>query len=583
MPVFEPDALEELLWRFRTGRISRRQFLTALGTGGVVLAGSAALAACGSSAPAVTPMPGSKAAGAGATAAPTAATGGGATAPAATTAAGGAGGKDTVVLSLSSDITSLDPHANVLRDGIKVFYHLFDNLGVRDYASNRVGQHLATEWKNTGDTTWDMTLRDDVKFVNGDKFTANTVKFNIERVINPATKSPQAGNWQAIDHIEVHDETHLTWVTKKPYPVFVERLQNLQFLAENVVKEKGDAWVAENCIGTGPYKLIKYDRGQQIAMERNDGYWGPKPAFKYGTFRIIPDISTQIAELLAGNVDIVPAFPLDQIDALEKSGRGKSFVQPILRTMFRGMDARGRSGANPFQDKAVRLAVNLACNVKGYANTLEKGGDFTPGCVSPLAFGFDKTVPMYDYDQAKAKQTLTDAGYKPDQDGVMAKDGKRLEFKLLTGPTTVPNNLQIQQAIVQDLQAVGIKAEIQNVGDSTAFVSTVTSNKTQFYQFDWGYYSVFDADGILWDMFHSDSPYAYFSTPELDKLLEDGRGTLDQQKRLEAYSKAQHLLHDEAAVLFMFAVHSIWGVSSKVDWQPRSDEIDRLFEAKPKA
>jgi peptide/nickel transport system substrate-binding protein len=147
----------------------------------------------------------------------------------------------------------------------------------------------------------------------------------------------------------------------------------------------------------------------------------------------------------------------------------------------------------------------------------------------------------------------------------------------------VPNNLQLNQAISQDLAAVGIKAKIQNIGDSTRFTTLVSTDKTQFFQWDWGYFSVFDADGILWDMHHSSSPYAYFSTPELDGYLEQGRGTLDKDKRLEAYSKAQHLLHDEAAVLFMFGVHGIWGVSKRIDWQPHADEIDRLFEAKPKS
>ncbi len=543
------------------------------------------MSACGAEAPKVTPLAGSTAAAGDATVAATTAAPAGATAAASATtptAGGGAAGVDTVTLALQSDITSLDPHANVLRDGIKVFYHLFDNLGVRNYETKRVGPWLATEWKSVGDTRWEMTLRGDVKFHNGDPFTAQTVKFNIERVLNPETKSPQRGNWQAIERVEVVDQTHLAWITKQPYPVFTERLQNLQFLPEAVVRERGDRWVAENAIGTGPYKFVSYERGRQIAMVRNDDYWGPKPAIKNAVFRIIPDVATQIAELLAGRIDIVPAFPLDQIDALERSGRGKAFVQPILRTAFRGFDVRGRSGPNPLQEKAVRLAINHACDVKGYASTLQKGGDFTPGMVSPLAFGFDKDVPMFDHDPKKAKQILADAGYKPDPDGVLAKAGKRLEFKLLTGPTTVPNNLQLQQAISQDLQGVGIKAEIQNLGDSTAFTTTVSQGKAQFYQWDWGYYSVFDADGVLWDMFHSSSPYAYFSTPELDKLLEEGRETLDQARRQEAYSKAQRLLHDEAAVLFMFAVHSIWGVSNRIQWQPRFDEIDRLFEAKPR-
>ncbi len=601
MAIFEATELEELLWRFRTGRIDRRAFLRALGAGGTILAGSALLAACGESAPQVTPATGANAptGNTPTTAAPTAAgaaptTAGSAAAkptiagaPAASPAAASGAvsttsNADTVVLALQSDITSLDPHANVLRDGIKVFYHLFDNLGVRNYDTNRVGPWLATDWKVTNDTTWEMTVRGDVKFHNGDPFTADTVKFNIERVLNPDTKSPQRGNWAAIDRITVQDKTHLTWITKNPYPVFAERLQNLQFISENVLKEKGDKFIQDNAIGTGPYKLVGYARGQQIALTRNDEYWGPKPAFKNATFRIIPDIATQIAELLAGRVDIVPAFPLDQIDALEKSGRGKALVQPILRTMFRGLDARARTGPNPMQDKNVRLAINYACNVKGYADTLQKGGDFTPGNVNPLAFGYEKSIEPYPYDAKKAKQLLTDAGYKADSDGVMAKDGKRLDFKLITGPSTVPNNAQVNQAISQDLQAVGIKATIQNIGDSTAFTTMVSDSKTQFFQWDWGYFSVFDADGILWDMHHSSSPYAYFSTPELDKALEEGRGTLDSAKRQTAYSKAQQILHDEAAVLFMFGVHSIWGVSSRLDWKPRSDEIDRLFEAKTK-
>ncbi|MCA1667345.1 MAG: ABC transporter substrate-binding protein, partial [Thermomicrobia bacterium] len=305
MAVFEGAELEELLWKFRTGRIDRRAFLRALGAGSTVLAGSALLAACGGSSATNTP----NAARSASAAAPTAATGSVAAKPttAGAPAANPAGGAvsttsnaDTVVLALQSDITSLDPHANVLRDGIKVFYHLFDNLGVRNYDTNRVGPWLATDWKNTNDTTWTMTVRDDVKFHNGDPFTADTVKFNIERVLDPATKSPQRGNWVAVDTITVQDKTHLTWVTKNPYPVFAERLQNLQFISENVFKEKGDKFIQDNAIGTGPYKLVGYARGQQIAMTRNDDYWGPKPAFKNATFRIIPDIATQIAELLAG-------------------------------------------------------------------------------------------------------------------------------------------------------------------------------------------------------------------------------------------------------------------------------------------
>ncbi|MBA2450361.1 MAG: hypothetical protein H0V51_20290, partial [Chloroflexi bacterium] len=472
---------------------------------------------------------------------------------------------------------------NVLREGIKLFYHFYDNLGVRNYETERIGPWLATSWKPTSDTTWEMDLRGDVKFHTGDPFTAETVKFNIERVLNPETKSPQRGNWVAIDRIEVVSPTKLVWHTKQPYAVFVERLQNLQFISEKVLNERGAPYIAENAIGTGPYRFVKWDRGQEIVTERFEEYWGPKPAFKNAVFRVIKDKATQVAELLAGRVDVVPSFPIDQMRTIESANAGKGLVQPILRTAFRGFDVRARSGPNPLQDKNVRMAVNHACNVDGYIKSLQAGGDRTPGNVSKLAFGFDQSVQPYPYDVNRAKELLAQGGWRPGADGTLAKDGQKLEIRFITSPSNMPNVRQVNEAIVQDLQAVGIQANIQNFADLTSYTTTVSEGKGgPMYQWDWGYYSVFDADGILWDMHHSSSPYAYYSTPELDKLLEDARGTLDENARKAAYAKAQQILRDDAAVLFLWSLHAVWGVSSKVDWVPRSDEIDRMFEAKPK-
>jgi peptide/nickel transport system substrate-binding protein len=587
MQVFRPEELERLLHEYRRGRLSRRTFMRALGGGGIVLAGSAALAACGPQTPPPAPAeqkpkPGAATAApaAGATPAPAPAA---TAAPAAKAAPAATSAKDTVVLVFNSDVTSMDPHQNVLREGIKLFYHLYDNLGARNYETNRIGPWLAKSWRAVNDTTWEMELRDDVKFHTGDPFTGETVKFNIERVLNPETKSPQRGNWTAIERVEVVDPTHIVWRTNAPYPVFVERLQNLQFISDKVLQERGPQYVADNAIGTGPYKFVKWDRGQEIVTERNEEYWGPKPAFKNAVFRVIKDPATAVAELLAGRVDIIPGFPIDQIKTIENAGAGAAAVTPILRTAFRAFDVRGRTGPSPVQDKNVRLAINHAANIDGYIKSLQAGGDRTPGNVNKLAFGFDPTVQPYEYDPNKAKELLAQAGWKPGSDGILEKDGQKLELRFATGPSNMPNNRQVNEAIAQDLQAVGIKVNIQNFADNTAFTTTVSEGKGgPMYQWDWGYYSVYDADGILWDMHHSSSPYAYFATPELDKLLEEGRGTLDETKRKEVYAKAQHLLRDEAAVLFMWSLAAVWGVSNKVDWQPRSDEIDRLFEAKPK-
>ncbi|MFN8526245.1 MAG: ABC transporter substrate-binding protein [Chloroflexota bacterium] len=589
MRVVDGEHLERLLWEYRRGRLSRRGFVQALGTTSIVLAGSS-LAACGPTPPPAAPAEKAKPAeaakpAAAATSAPAAAAAppaapAAAAKPAAATAASG---KDSIVLVFGSDVTSMDPHNHLLREGIKLFYHLFDNLGVRSYDTNKIGPWLAKSWKATSELTWEMELRDDVVFHNGDKFTAETVKANLDRVLNPENKIPQRGNWEAIDKVEVAGPNKVIWYTKKPYPVFVERLQNLQFVSEKVLKEKGPQFLAENAIGTGPYKFIKWERGVEIQMERNDQYWGPKAAFKNAFVRIIKDPATAVAELLAGRVDIVPAFPIDQVKTLESSGAGYVTKADILRTVFIGLDAMGRTGPNPFTEKEVRVAANHAIDKDGYIKKLQAGGLLAPGNVSKLAFGFDSSVEPYKYDPKLAEDMLEKAGWKKGADGVREKGGQKLDIRFLTGTSTVPNVKQVYEAMAQDLQTVGFKVNIQFIPDSTTRVNQVSDGKGgPMFSWDWGYYSVFDADGILWDIHHSSAPLSYWHSKELDSLLEQGRQTLDEAKRKEVYSKAQKMLRDEAVVLFCWSATSVWGVNSKIDWQGRADEIDRLFEAKPK-
>ena len=109
-----------------------------------------------------------------------------------------------------------------------------------------------------------MKLRQDVEFHNGDPFTAETVKWNWDRIINPEQASPQIGNHAHIAGVEVIDDYTVHVTTKEPYPIFTERLQNFQMIPEKVAQEKGDAYLAEHPVGTGPYKLGEWKRGQEI-------------------------------------------------------------------------------------------------------------------------------------------------------------------------------------------------------------------------------------------------------------------------------------------------------------------------------
>src|SRR6058998_2971422 len=316
---------------------------------------------------------------------------------------------DTLVYALQSDVDTWDPPNSVLREAIILGYHVFDHLAVRDLKTRRVGPNLALSWKTLDDTTWEIKLRQGVKFHDGSPFTARDVKATFDRVLDPTKKMTARGNHAKIKIVEVVDDYTARFKTDGPYPLFVERLTAQVMQSEKVIKEKGHEWMQENPVGTGPYKLVKWSKKQEHLLIRNEDYWGPKPAYKYVRVRIIPEQATQIAELMSGGVDVIKAVPPDQMDVINKSGAARTSTSPILRTAMIQLDQAGRSGNNPFQDRRVRLAANLAVDMDAIIKHVINGlGDRTATTVNPMAFGFDPGIKPYKQDVAQAKKLLAE-------------------------------------------------------------------------------------------------------------------------------------------------------------------------------
>src|SRR6266496_1495083 len=235
---------------------------------------------------------------------------------------------DTVIYAIQSDMQNWDPPNSVLRESIILGYHVFDHLAARDLKTGKVAPSLATSWKNLDDTTWEVKLRQNVKFHDGSRFSARDVKATFDRVLDEKNKLTARGNHTKIKSVEVVDDSTVRFKTDGPYPLFVERLSALVMQSEKAIKEKGHEWMQENPVGTGPYKLLKWSKKQEHLLVRNDEYWGPKPAFKYVRVRIIPEQATQIAELMSGGVDVIKAVPPDQMDVINKSGAARTSTSP---------------------------------------------------------------------------------------------------------------------------------------------------------------------------------------------------------------------------------------------------------------
>jgi peptide/nickel transport system substrate-binding protein len=419
---------------------------------------------------------------------------------------------DTLVYALQSDVQNWDPPNSVLRESIILGYNVFDHLAARDLKTGKVGPSLAVSWKNLDDTTWEVKLRKGVKFHDGTPFGAKDVKATFDRVLNPENKLTARGNHAKIKSIEVVDDLTARFKTDGPYPLFVERLTAQVMQSEKVIKEKGHEWMQENPVGTGPYKLVKWSKKQEHLLVRNEDYWGPKPAFKYVRIRIIPEQATQIAELISGGVDIIKAVPPDQMDVINKSGQARTATSPILRTAFIQLDQAGRSGPNPFQDRRVRQAANLAVDVDSIIKHVLNGlGDRVATTVNPMAFGFDPGLKPYKQDIAQAKKLLAEAGFP-----------NGLEVGFMRGqPTVEPGVIQTSDAIVADLAKAGIRTKARMVGEVGPDVRVVV--------------------GLLLDLRHRRDPLRRDDVqPAVQCLLQQGAGRPGHPGPLHARPQAAH-------------------------------------------
>ncbi len=475
-----------------------------------------------------------------------------------------------LVAALDSDRETLDPHQATGTIDYMVLMHVFDHLIARNPETMKLIGGLAESWKAVDDYTWEFRIRKGVKFHDGEPLNAEAVKFSIDRVLDPAQKSYLRDRFKGITRVEVTDEYGIRLKTEKPNPVLLERLTNLAILPPRYVKEKGDAFIAKNPVGTGPYHFVEWVRGQRLVVEAHPGYWGPEPAVKTLVFRPILDVGTAIAEMLAGTVDFIRLVPLDQIPLIEGSGKAYITSAPIIRVIFLNFDVAGRAGAGPVQTLKVRQAISHAIDVDGIIQHVLGGRGLRLGTVvNPMKFGYDPSIKPVPYDPNRARQLLAEAGYG---------GGMKLDFMTYSG--SIIASRQVGDAVQGYLARVGIQTNRQHIEDIGLSSNLERTGKLKdIYLASWGSWSVFDADMILYPRFHSSEAFAYVRDPKLDQWLDMGRNTVDPRKRMEAYAQVQRYVADNALVFPMYAQTSVMAVSNRFSYKAASDETIALWRA----
>jgi peptide/nickel transport system substrate-binding protein len=472
--------------------------------------------------------------------------------------------KDTLVIAQGVDPTTLDPHNHYETPAFNVCLNIFDTLLQRN-DQVKIEPLLATSYKIINETTWEFNLRKGVKFHNGEDFDATSVKFSLERMINPQNKLRQVVVGQVVDHVDIIDPFKVRIITKKPYSALDATLCTVgAMLPPKYVQEKGAAHIAMNPIGTGPYKLVRWTKDDQIVLQANENYWRGAPKIKKAVFRPIPEATTRVAGLQTQELDIIVNIP-PHLERL-MNWKGRSFVSkvPSVRVIFMAFD---NLKGGPAADRRFRQAVAQAIDLDTIIKKVLEGNALRLG--SPLTkyhFGYDPAIKPYDYNPELAKKLLAEAGY-----------AKGVDFVINSPNGRYLNDRDIAEAVAGDLRKVGINASVKTHEWGNYMNMTYRHTAGPLYLLGWGNTS-FDADGSLFALLRTGQVLSSFTNPKLDSLLDQGQATMDQKKRQKIYSEACKIIQDDVAWAFTYQQMDIYGVNERVNWKARADERLAVFE-----
>ena len=472
---------------------------------------------------------------------------------------------NTLNFAWTKELETLDRYYNTAREGMIVSRHVYDDLIYRDPQTWEYKPLLATSWKWIDPSTMELELREGVVFHNGEKFDADDVVYTLNFVSNPENKVLVQRNVNWIKKAEKLGTYKVRILLHKPFPAALEYLAgNVPIYPNEYYAKVGPQGFGLKPVGTGPYKVVTVEQGKRIVFEKNTDYFkdSPKgqPAIDRIVQRTIPEMTTMVAELMTGGLDWIYMVPTDQAEKLEKLPSLNVVRAETMRIGFLQMDVTGRTGDTPVKDVRVRKAICYAVDREAIAKNLVGGQSrVVHAACYPSQFGCIDTVTKYDYDPARAKQLLTEAGYA---------NGFEIDFY---GYRDRPYG----EAIVGYLREVGIKANMKWLKYS-ALRDATKADKVALVMNTWGSYGVNDISNITGQHFRME--YNDFARDQaVTDWLNEGDNSIDDAKRREVYSKALKRIADQAYWLPLFSWVANYAFDKDLDFTPYPDAVPRFF------
>lgn len=483
-------------------------------------------------------------------------------------------------IGLAADVTSMDPHWNNSGPNNAMALHVFESLVLLDQDARYI-PGLATRWRPLSPSVWEIRLRAGVRWHDGTPFTSADVKASLERPARlKGSPGPFTGYTKTFTAIDTPDPltVHLT-TSVANYANIANDLNSVAIVPQKVAQLGQTAFDSgEAMIGTGPFRFVRYARGQEIVLRRNPDYWGSAPAWETVTFKILTNNGTRTAALLSGSVDAIESVPSADVARLRRHPDFRLEQAISWRVIFWQMDqwrdaspyitdlAGAPLGRNPFKDARVREAVSKALRRDVLCTRLMEGLAVpASSLVSAPIFGHPGTSPDA-YDPEGARRLLAAAGY-PQGFGLTlhATNNRYL------------NDSQVAQATAQMLSRIGIRTRVE-VMPVASYFSKARAGTFSFQMLGWGSSA---GDVALRSILGTPNDktgygtwnWGRYSNPELDRLIARSLSTISSPQDREAIAReAVRLANADHAVIPSHSQMATWAMRRGIRYRARTDE-----------
>jgi peptide/nickel transport system substrate-binding protein len=458
--------------------------------------------------------------------------------------AGGQARRGEIIAGLSERMLTLDPANHYSISATSVLRHVYDPL-LDVTNDDKFVPALAETWRPVNNTTWRFTLRKGVSFHDGTPFTADSVVFTLKRV-RDNTKLIKSFVYQDLEDVRKDDDHTVTVTTKRPFGSLPAHLTMLGMLPPSAGTAE-DAFF-QKPVGTGPFRFVSWTHGDHVDLAANPRYWkAGLPRVETLKVRFIPELSTRVAALRAGEIHVIDRVWPDMVQTLKATPGVKVLDTPAIEAQRWHFQLARESVKDPRVRKAVSLAIDRNVIIKdlllGYARPVV--------CPVPPGLLGHTNLGQKPYDPDKARQLLKQAG----------QPNLTLDFVLMKD--LYPKQLEIAQAVAAMLGDVGIKVNIRNLEIATAREQRTAGNYDLFFSGwaqmphdpDWYFGQWFTKAGA--------EKLTRFSDPRVEQLIAEGR-VPDPKVRQQKYEEIDRILWEDEPEIWPYYTVAIYAISDKL-------------------